>query len=138
MSRILVIEDDPAQRRALHIALEKSGHVVVEAMDGRAGLAAFAANPADLVITDLIMPDVEGIETIREIRKQNPKVPIIAMSRGGCSSPEGYLRMAKIFGASEIMMKPIEISLLRAAVARLLGSGAPPAQANSEPGRKPE
>jgi DNA-binding response OmpR family regulator len=121
MLRILLIDDDSTLRRALRIALEKSGYEVVEAANGREGLAAFALQPADLVVTDIIMPEVEGVETIRGLRKASVAVPIIAISGGGRGSAEDYLYYAKIFGANRVFEKPFDIDTLRAAVASLLG-----------------
>lgn len=121
MPRILLIDDDTTLRRALRIALEKSGHEVTEAADGREGLAAFALQRADLVVTDIIMPEMEGVETIRGLRKASLGVPIIAISGGGRGSAEDYLYYAKIFGANKVFEKPFDIDTLRAAVATLLG-----------------
>lgn len=67
MAHILVIDDEPALRRTLRSILEKAGHTVTEAGDGKQAIAVFAANPADLVLTDIIMPERDGIETIGEI-----------------------------------------------------------------------
>jgi DNA-binding response OmpR family regulator len=122
MSRILLIEDDPALCRALRLALEKSGHAVTEAPNGRKGLPAFLQHPPQLVITDIFMPEVDGIETIRAFRKLRPEVPIIAISGGGrLGSPADYLRMARMIGANQILDRPLEIDALRAAAAQLLG-----------------
>ncbi len=83
MSRILLIDDDPSIRDVLGQMLSAAGHTVVTARDGRAGQAAFERDRADLVITDIIMPDREGIETIKALRAIDPAVPIIAISGGG-------------------------------------------------------
>lgn len=123
MPRLLLIEDDLSLRRALRLALEKSGHEVVEANDGRAGLEAFKAQTIDLVITDLIMPEVEGVETIRTLRKLSKTVPIIAITGGGRGTSLEYLGMARTFGANEVMAKPFEFEALSAAVGRLTGKG---------------
>ena len=131
MPQILLIYDDPTLRRALRIALERSGHQVAEAANGREGLAAFAAQPADLVVTDIIMPDVEGIETIRKLRRQSQMVPIIAISGGGRGSAEDYLLYAKVLGATRVFEKPFDIDTMRSAVASLLdgSAGGEPARA---------
>jgi DNA-binding response OmpR family regulator len=120
MPRILIIEDDTSLRRALRISLERSGHEIVEAGNGREGIAAFKANPADLVITDLIMPEVEGVETIRRLREMDTKVPILATSGGGRNNPRGYLYIARHLGANQVLEKPFEIETLRTAIATLL------------------
>jgi len=122
MSRILLIEDDQPLRRALRIALEKSGHLVVDAADGRKGLSAFKAQPAELVITDLIMPEMEGIETICALKKLNPALPIIAMTGGGRTVADDYLHIAQLCGATQVFAKPLEPDTLCAAVATLLAN----------------
>ncbi len=126
MPRLLLIDDDQPLRRALRLALEKSGHTVVEANDGRAALKAHQAQPVDLVITDLIMPEMEGVELIRSLRKSNPALPIIAMSGGGRSSPESYLAMAKQFGAALLLTKPFSLDKLCESVAQLLDGHSKP------------
>ncbi len=123
-ARILLIDDDQTLRRALRLSLEQSGYTVTDAEDGGQGLRAFAAQPAELVITDIIMPDVEGMETIRELRKLSPAVPVIAISGGGRITSDDYLHMAKLLGASAILAKPFDIEVLRGAVARLLAPAA--------------
>jgi len=121
MSRILLIDDDPTVRLALRLALEMSGYEVVEAVNGREGLAAFAVQPPDLVVTDLIMPEIEGVETIRALRKMSPTLPIIAISGGGRSSAMGYLQDVRLFGANEVFAKPFELDVFQAAITHLLG-----------------
>jgi len=80
--RILVIEDEAAMRRTIRRMLESAGHEVIEAEDGSRGLAQFHKRPVDAVITDIIMPNKEGIETIREIRGLDPDITIVAISEG--------------------------------------------------------
>jgi DNA-binding response OmpR family regulator len=121
MPRLLLIDDDATLRRAMRIFLEKSGFEIVEASDGRAGLAAFAAQPAALVVTDLIMPEVEGVETIRALRKLSGTVPIIAISGRGSGGSADYLDDVRVLGASEVFEKPFELRALQAAIVRLLG-----------------
>lgn len=131
MAHILLIDDDQSLTRALRLSLEKLGHAVVEAVDGNQGLAAFKAQPVDLVITDLIMPEKEGVETIRALRKLRPNLPIIAITGGGRGGPENYLSLARRFGATQVFAKPFEFSALGEAVTRLLngynGTATPPA-----------
>ena len=121
MHRILLIEDDQMLRRALRIALVKSGYEVVEAGNGHEGLMAFKAKPVDLVVTDLIMPEMEGVETIQVLRKLSPYLPIIAISGGGRGSPADYLHFAQKLGAARAFAKPFEPGELCAAVGSLLG-----------------
>lgn len=108
MPRILIIDDDAAMRQALRHALERRHHQVAEAGDGRAGLATYKQTPFDLVITDIIMPDMEGLETVMSLRKFSPHLKIIAMSAGGKGSADDYLEMAARFGATKTIRKPFE------------------------------
>jgi DNA-binding response OmpR family regulator len=120
VARILVMDDDEQIRLLLQRALERRGHQVVMAADGRAGLAAFAEQPADLLVIDLIMPDKEGLETIIELRRDHAEVPIIAISGGGRVAPKGYLDVAKRLGAAKVFSKPFDMDAFHAAVAELL------------------
>ena len=122
MPRILLIEDDCSLRRALCLSLEKIGYTVFEANDGREGLKAYTAQPVDLVITDMIMPEMEGVETIRALRKLNPTLKIIAITGGGRGTADGYLHLAAQFGAAKVFTKPFELAELCAAAAQLLGT----------------
>ncbi len=120
MTRILVVDDEPQIRTLLRIILEKEGYQVVEARDGEEALNVFHREPADLIITDLIMPGKEGIETIREFRKRFPKVKIIAMSGGGRAEPQGYLHLAQRLGAAKTLAKPMSRNEILEAVAEVL------------------
>ncbi len=80
MARILVVDDDTAVRAAIQIVLERDGHEVVAASSGRAGIAAVNESTFDVVICDIFMPDMDGIETIQEFHRRAPNVPVIAMS----------------------------------------------------------
>lgn len=121
---ILVIDDDAIVRRTLQEILESEGHRVSCAENGRHGLVAFGRQRPDLVITDIIMPDQEGIETIVHLRKIWPKGPIIAISGGGRIGNVDFLQMAERIGADAILAKPFEPEELLALVARCLGKGA--------------
>ncbi len=118
MARILVIDDDPDMRALLDEMLRAGGHEVVLAGDGRDGVAKYRANRADLVITDLCMPNQEGLETIVELRRDFPGVVIIAMS--GKTFARTMLSIARRLGAVEDLMKPFQPAELLAAVARAL------------------
>ena len=104
MSRILVIDDDGDTRSMLEQMLEAAGHEVYSAADGREGMRLQEARPADLVITDLFMPNQEGLETIIQLRKGFPGVPVIAMS--GKTPASTMLTIAKRLGAVAILEKP--------------------------------
>ncbi|RLC11597.1 MAG: response regulator [Deltaproteobacteria bacterium] len=109
MSQILIIDDDEQIQEMLQQIFEQEGFDVAVASDGRAGIRLHRKKPADLVITDIIMPDQEGIETIQKFREEFPDVRIIAMSGGGIVGPSSYLRLAKKFGAMHTFTKPIDM-----------------------------
>ena len=124
MAHILVVDDDEPFRHMLRRTLERVGHAITEAVDGGAALrilGAAADTPVDLVITDLIMPGMEGIETIRALRSGYPRVQVIAMSGGGRMRPEGYLEVARAFGAARILIKPFDNAELFTAINAALG-----------------
>ena len=116
MSRILVIDDDRVLRRALLVALKKMGHEVFEACDGRDGLQAYEIEPVDLVITGLLMPDREGVETIQALKNMRSDLPVIAMAGEGSGMPDNYLHIAQKFGASVVLAMPFDFAALCAAV----------------------
>lgn len=121
MARILVIDDDQAIRGTIRKILERSGHEVREAEDGVEGLKLFREDRPDLVVTDLVMPRKEGIETIIEIRAECPDVRILAVSGAETSVPAGRLFDAEALGADASLAKPFTVDQLRKAVAALLG-----------------
>jgi DNA-binding response OmpR family regulator len=118
MADILVIDDEQQMRRLIARVLKRYDHVVHEATDGKQGIALFKQLLPALVISDIVMPDGEGIETIREIRRLAPNVPILAISGGIARSL--YLRSATGLGATASLAKPFDNDELLAAVADLL------------------
>jgi len=124
MARILIMDDDNLIRRMLRQVLEQEGHEIVEARDGTEGINLNRKLHCDLIITDIIMPEKEGIETIGELRREFPDIKIIAMSGGGRIGPDAYLKMAKDFGAMRTIVKPIGKDELLKATKELLESGA--------------
>ena len=106
MPKILVIDDDEQVRALLHEILDRAGFEVVEAANGVEGVSAYRRAPTDLVITDLIMPEKEGVETILELRREFPSARIIAMSGGGRSGARDYLAIAARLGARRVVAKP--------------------------------
>ena len=107
MASILIIDDDPQILVMLGQILEREGYEVVEASNGKEGLKLYRENPTDLVITDLIMPEKEGIETIMELRRNFQDVKIIAISGGGQIDAEQYLSMAQKLGVEKTFAKPV-------------------------------
>ena len=120
MARILIIDDEPQIRSMLTLMLEREGYEVVEASDGVAGIKNYRQSPADLIITDLIMPNKDGIGMIIDLKKEFPDVKIIAMSGGGLNKPDGYLKGAKKLGAACTLTKPIDREEMLRAVRDIL------------------
>jgi CheY-like chemotaxis protein len=120
MAKILVIDDDALVCETIADILQDAGHTTVVARDGREGLAEFEAEKPALTITDLIMPEQEGIETIRRIRQLCWDAKIICISGGGRSVATDYLSMAAKLGASATLAKPFHPADLVDLVDRLL------------------
>ena len=120
MERILIIDDEQQIRSMLRLMLERDGYEVVEASDGIEGISAYRQKPADLIITDLIMPNKDGIGMIIELQKEFPDVKIISMSGGGLNKPDGYLKGAKKLGAACTLTKPIDREKLLRAVKNVI------------------
>jgi CheY-like chemotaxis protein len=119
--RILVIDDEEPVRTVLRQMLEKESYEVKEAANGAVGMSLLRNHPIDLVITDLFMPEKEGIETMIEMRKNFPQVKLIAMSGGGRMGKLDLLPMAESFGAQRTLAKPFERKELLEAVREVLG-----------------
>lgn len=107
MARILIIDDEQDFRRTVRAFLEADGHEVFEAANGMAGMEEFQNVLPELVVTDILMPHQDGIETIRQIRKIDPDVKIIAISGGGQSAASAFLMIADESGANRSMEKPL-------------------------------
>jgi DNA-binding response OmpR family regulator len=122
-TRLLVIDDDNLVRAALIDMLQTAGFEVVAASNGRLGLELLETTPVDAVITDILMPEQEGLETIREARQRFPDIRILAISGGGAGGGETQLlRFAESFGADQTLSKPFTGSQLVAAVRTLLAN----------------
>jgi DNA-binding response OmpR family regulator len=120
-TRLLVIDDDDLVRAALTDMLQTAGFEVVAASNGRLGLELLDTTPVDAIITDILMPEQEGLETIREVRQRFPHIRILAISGGGAGGGESQLlRFAESFGADHALPKPFTGSQLVAAVRTLL------------------
>lgn len=120
MARILLIDDDEQVRLTLAQFLETDGHLVLTARDGEEGLGVFRRERVDLVVTDIVMPRKEGIETIIELRTMRPDLKIIAMSGGGLAESAPYLDFAQQFGADAVLDKPVRMDDFRKIVSDCL------------------
>ncbi|MAF96260.1 MAG: response regulator [Rhodospirillaceae bacterium] len=106
MARILVVDDEELARFTIRDILETAGHDVDEAANGNEAISYQTANPFDLIITDIIMPEKEGVETIIELKRDYPDLKIIAISGGGRTKNLDFLKLADEFGADKILAKP--------------------------------
>jgi CheY-like chemotaxis protein len=121
--RILVIDDEAPIRDLVREMLELEGYVVKTAPNGKAGLQLFRKEPTDLIITDIFMPEMEGLETIRELHRDFPDVKIIAISGGGESGMLSFLSYAQRFGALRTLKKPFTRHELLKTINELLAEG---------------
>jgi CheY-like chemotaxis protein len=120
VSTILIVEDDPGVRRVLLHTLEYAGHTVRAVISGRDALRAVKDAEPDLVVTDIVMPDSDGLEIIRVLKSDHPGVRIIAISGGGMIHRTTYLELAHLLGADLTLHKPVLPSDLIFAVSELL------------------
>ncbi len=120
MSRIIIAEDNKELRTAISFILEENGYDVVQTGDGKECLKAARASKPDLVITDLIMPEIEGLGLIMELRREFPELPVIAISGGGRTPGWSYLGMAKMLGAVHALSKPFTEAEILHEVCRIL------------------
>jgi len=121
MKKILVIEDDTEVREYLENVLGRAGYAVVSAANGKDGVTRFNDQPVDLVITDIIMPEKDGIETIIDLRRGRSELKVIAISGGGRAEPENYLHSARLLGADRTLRKPFTNEDILGAVRELIG-----------------
>lgn len=127
MSSILVIDDSDPLRELMVTALERDGHKVLQAADGKAGIELLRANPADLLITDIVMPDQDGLVTLQLARKLQPDLKVIVISGDSPRFTALYLDIANKFGATKTLRKPFSLPEFIAAVNEFCPPGAPPA-----------
>jgi CheY-like chemotaxis protein len=125
VARVLVIDDDVHVRTVICRELRRAGHEPIEAENGRAGIEAVRREDPDLVITDLVMPEQEGIETIIELQSIDAQLPIIAISGSGGEGGFTPLDDAKMLGASVVIAKPFAVSDLMTTVKKLLAPRQP-------------
>lgn len=122
--RILIIDDDEQIRVLLEQMMHWAGFEVMVAENGKVAMQLQNANPADLVITDLIMPEQEGLETISRLKREYRGIKIIAISGGGRIGPEAYLPAALELGADKVFSKPFDVQEIVDAVRKMLRPGA--------------
>ena len=123
MASVLVVEDEKLVRRTLNKMLRAGGHDVAEVEDGQRALSYLGRHPVEVVVTDIIMPGKDGLETIAEIRRRFPNAKIIAISGGGRPSGTGALNAAKALGADRILAKPFRQDEILVMVDELMRSG---------------
>ena len=119
MKKILIIDDDDLLRGSIEACLSQVGFDVSTACNGQIGSEKALEEPFDLIITDIVMPDKEGLETIMDIKRQNPGQRILAMSGGGYVSPDEYLEIAQEFGADRVLAKPFQLAKMISMVEEL-------------------
>lgn len=124
MKDVLVIDDEPLIRDVLRLALEEHGFNVMEAPNGRLGLEMFVERRPPLVITDIIMPEMDGLELLIQLKKVDPCVRVLAMSGGGRLINRDYLPTALELGADDVIWKPFADAQLIEAIAGLVERGA--------------
>ena len=122
MAHILLVDDDPLVVETLASAITGKGHTLVTAMNGVEGMKKFAEGAFDLVITDIIMPEKEGIEMIMEMRRLTPGTKIVAISGGARTGNVEFLQMAQKLGATNTLKKPIRLSELYEILERCVGN----------------
>lgn len=112
MAGILIVEDDKDLREMLKNSLAKKKYTIVEASNGKEALLKFKPAITDLVITDLIMPDEDGLKVIMKIKEIKPAIKVFAISGGGKAGPANYLNIARALGADEVFPKPFSVNEL--------------------------
>ena len=121
LAKILVVDDDAEVCEAVAAMLEQGGHQVVRASRGGAALRMCRSQSFDLVITDILMPEVDGLEVLTRLRVERPELRVVALSGGGAFVDRDYcLRMAERLGADEVIEKPVRTGDLLELVARVL------------------
>ena len=118
MAHVLLVEDSPAMLETLSFAMRSKGHSVVTASNGKEGMESFLANQFDLVVTDIIMPDMDGLALIDEMRRVVPNLKILAISGGGRAVEFDFLDAARKYGAVATLEKPFPMSEFHNAVDR--------------------
>lgn len=127
MATIIIADDDPIVRQFAIELLRDSDHAVVEAENGRQAVRLIEAMPVDVLVVDMLMPEMDGLETILALRQSHPTLRILAISSGGQVGARQLLDMARTFGAHASLQKPLAMATFRTAIAQLLDASARPA-----------
>jgi len=120
MATILAVDDDPQVREMLSTLFTEAGYQVVTAADGKEAMVCFRNRPAEVVVADILMPEKDGLETIQELHRIAPQVPVIAISGGGRIAGSTYLKTAALFGAFRTLEKPFPNRAILTAVSEAL------------------
>ena len=122
MTRVLVVDDDARVRTTARALLEAADFEVVEAESGAAALRTLGSEAVDVVLTDIFMPDTDGIELIHTLHRQTPNLPLVAMSGGGFDDGKDVLAVARLLGAEAIVQKPLTRQKIVGAIRRAIGT----------------
>lgn len=122
MALILVVDDQEEVRATLRPWIERAGHECIEAADGRKGIAALDRERPDIVVTDVLMPENDGLDVIRHVRRTRPETKVIAISGGGQIRYDDALRWAGGLGADRVLHKPFRPAALLDLISELLGA----------------
>lgn len=122
MTRVLVVDDDARVRTTARALLEAANFEVVEAESGAAALRTLGSEAVDVVLTDIFMPDTDGIELIHTLHRQTPNLPLVAMSGGGFDDGKDVLAVARLLGAEAIVQKPLTRQKIVGAIRRAIGT----------------
>ncbi|MEE9368531.1 MAG: response regulator [Pontiella sp.] len=120
MNKILIIDDDPTIQNVFGQFLRGAGYEVLSAENGKVGMKIMQENRPDLIITDILMPEMDGLEILLQIRNEHDNMPIIAISGGMRALPINFLRQAKLFGACHVFEKPVPLNVLLEAIQTIL------------------
>ncbi|MDF7807926.1 response regulator [Pontiellaceae bacterium B12219] len=120
MTKILLIDDDPIIQKMLSRFLSGEGHEIIQASNGKEGLILMEQERPDLIVTDILMPEMDGFEILLKIRTIHDKTPVIAISGGMRGMPINFLEQAKLFGARHVFEKPVPLGVLKEAINELL------------------
>lgn len=120
MNKILLIDDDPTIQNVFGQFLRGLGYEIISATNGKEGMKLLADDRPNLIITDILMPEMDGLEILLQIRTMHDDMPVIAISGGMRGLPVNFLRQAKLFGARHVFEKPVPLGVLQKAVEELL------------------